>query len=209
MTNPLRILLVDDHYMVRVGLASILALEGDMVVCAEASTGEQAVALFRRERPDVTLMDLRLPGMSGAEATAAIRAEFPEARVVVLSTYAGDEEIHNAPQMGAMAYILKTVDRATLVQTIRRAAAGQRTLPPEVAERLAERLPRSQLSPRELDVLRLMVHGKRNREIARVLAIGEATVKAHVSSILAKLGAVDRTEAVTTALTRGIVQLAP
>ena len=127
----------------------------------------------------------------------------------VLSTDAGDEEIHNARQRGAMAYSLKTGARATLVQTIRRAAAGQRTLPPEVAERLAERLPRSQLSPRELDVLRLMVHGKRNREIAQALAIGEATVKAHVSSILAKLGVVDRTEAVTTALTRGIVQLGP
>ena len=209
MAEKLRIMLVDDHYLVRVGLASIIALEADMAVCGEASNGEQAIALFRAQRPDVTLMDLRLPGMSGSEATHAIRTEFPEARVIVLSVYAGDEEIYTALQSGAMAYLVKSVQREELVLAIRKAVAGQRHIPPEVAARLAERLPRSQLSVRELDVLRLLVGGKRNREIAAALDITEGTVKLHVSSILGKLGVADRTEAVTVALHRGIVQLNP
>jgi two-component system NarL family response regulator len=209
MAEKLRIMLVDDHYLVRVGLASIIALETDMMVCGEASNGEQAIALFRAQRPDVTLMDLRLPGMSGSEATLAIRSEFPEARVIVLSVYAGDEEIYNALQSGAMAYLVKSVQREELVLAIRKAVAGQRHIPPEVAARLAERLPRSQLSVRELEVLRLLVGGKRNREIALVLDITEGTVKLHVSSILGKLGVADRTEAATVALQRGIVQLNP
>jgi two-component system NarL family response regulator len=207
MADKLSIMLVDDHYLVRVGLASVIALEDDMVVCGEASTGEQAVTLFRERHPDVTLMDLRLPGMSGTAATGKIRSEFSDARIVVLSTYAGDEEIHSALQAGAMAYLLKTVQRQELVETIRKAAVGQRYLPPEVAARLAERLPRSQLSPRELDVLRLIAQGRRNKEIAVSLGLSEGTVKVHVSTILCKLGACDRTEAVTTALHRGIVQL--
>lgn len=209
MADKLTIMLVDDHYLVRVGLASIIALEPDMAVCAEAATGEQAVALYRARRPDVTLMDLRLPGIGGSEATLAIRAEFPDARIIVLSVYAGDEEIYNALQAGAMAYLMKSVLREELVLAIRKAAAGQRHIPPEVAARLAERLPRSQLSVRELDVLRLLVGGKRNREIAVALDITEGTVKLHVSSILGKLGVVDRTEAATVALQRGIVQLNP
>lgn len=207
MPEKLRIMLVDDHYLVRVGLASIIGLESDMTVCAEAATGENAVALFRSERPDVTLMDLRLPGMNGSETTLAIRSEFPEARIIVLSTYAGDEEIHGALESGAMAYLLKSVQREELVQTIRKAAAGQRHIPPDVAARLAARLPRSHLSPRELDVLRLIVIGKRNKEIADALDITEGTVKIHVSSVLCKLGVSDRTEAATAALQRGIVQL--
>ena len=209
MAEKLRIMLVDDHYLVRVGLASIIALESDMAVCGEAATGEQAIALFRSQRPNVTLMDLRLPGISGSEATHAIRAEFPEARIIVLSVYAGDEEIYTALQSGAMAYLVKSVQREELVLAIRKAALGQRHIPPEVAARLAERLPRSQLSVRELDVLRLLVGGKRNREIATALDITEGTVKLHVSSILGKLGVADRTEAVTVALHRGIVQLNP
>jgi DNA-binding NarL/FixJ family response regulator len=209
MAEQLRVMLVDDHYLVRVGLASIIALESDMSVCAEASTGEQAVQLFREHRPDVTLIDLRLPGMSGSEATHAIRSEFPDAKVIVISTYAGDEEIYSALQAGAMAYLLKSVQREELIQAIRKAAAGQRHIPPEVAARLAARLPRSQLSPREIDVLRLIVAGKRNKEIAGLLDISEGTVKIHVSSILCKLGVSDRTEAVTAALQRGIVQLSP
>lgn len=203
--NVIRVMLVDDHYLVRVGLANIIALEDDMSVCGEAGNADQALALFRKEQPDVTLMDLRLPGRSGADATAAIRAEFPSARIIVLSTYAGDEEIFAALQAGAMSYLLKSVQREELVSTIRKVATGQRHLPPEVASRLAGRLPRSQLSPRELDVLRLMVVGKRNREIADALSISEGTVKIHVSNILLKLGVSDRTEAVTTALQRGIV----
>lgn len=207
MAEKLRIMLVDDHYLVRVGLASIIALEPDMTVCAEASTGEQAVELFRLHQPDVTLMDLRLSGVNGSEATEAILSEFPDARIIVISTYVCDEEIYNALQAGAMAYLVKSVQREELIQAIRKAAGGQRHIQPEVAARLAERVGRSQLSARELDVLRLLVGGKRNRAIADELDITEGTVKLHVSSILGKLGALDRTEAVTVALQRGLVQL--
>ena len=207
MADKLKVMLVDDHYLVRMGLASIVALEPDMSVCAEASTGEQALALFRRHRPDVTLMDLRLPGMNGSETVQAIRAEFPDARIVMLSTYVCDEEIYGALQAGAMAYLVKSVQREELMRAIRKAAAGQRHIPAEVASRLADRMMRSQLSTRELEVLRLLVVGRRNREIAGALDITEGTVKLHVSSILGKLGVADRTEAVTRALQRGIVQL--
>ena len=207
MAEKLTIMLVDDHYLVRVGLASVIALEADMTVCAEASTGEQAIGLFRARRPTVTLMDLRLPGMSGLKTTEAIRAEFPDARIIVLSTYVSDEEIYATLQAGAMAYLVKSVGREELTQAIRKAAAGRRHIPAELATRLADRMSRAQLSTRELDVLRLLVGGKRNREIASVLDITEGTVKLHVSSILGKLGVVDRTEAVTVALQRGIVQL--
>jgi two-component system, NarL family, response regulator len=165
------------------------------------------VVQYRAERPDVTLMDLRLPGISGSEAAQAIRAEFPDARIIVLSTYSTDEEIYVALQSGAMAYILKSVQREELVQAIRKAAAGERHIAPDLAARLAARQPRSQLSPRELDVLRLMVGGKRNKEIGTALDISEGTVKIHVSSILSKLGVFDRTEAVAAALQRGILQL--
>jgi DNA-binding NarL/FixJ family response regulator len=206
-TDTLRIMIVDDHYLVRMGLASIIALEPDMSVCAEASTGEQALALHRDLRPDVTLMDLRLPGRSGSETTQAIRAEFPDARVIILSTYISDEEIYTALQAGAMAYLVKSVAREELTETIRKAAAGRRHIPPEVAARLADRMSRSELSSREREVLRLLVSGKRNREIALALDITEGTVKLHVSSILGKLEVADRTEAVTVALQRGIVQL--
>jgi DNA-binding NarL/FixJ family response regulator len=207
MAEKLTIMLVDDHYLVRVGLTSVIALEADMTVCAEAATGEQAVGLFRARRPNVTLMDLRLPGMSGLKTTQTIRAEFPDARIIVLSTYVSDEEIYAALQAGAMAYLVKSVGREELTQAIRKAAAGRRHIPAEVATRLADRMSRAHLSMRELDVLRLMLGGKRNREIASALDITEGTVKLHVSSILGKLGVVDRTEAVTVALQRGIVQL--
>jgi DNA-binding NarL/FixJ family response regulator len=200
-------MLVDDHYLVRVGLRSIIALEPDMTVCAEASTGEQARALFRAHRPDVTLMDLRLPGMNGTETVQEIREEFPDARIVMISTYVGDEEIYGALQAGAMAYLVKSVQREELTTAVRKAAAGLRHIPPEVAARLADRVTRSKLSSRELEVLKLLVSGRRNREIASALVISEGTVKLHVSSILGKLGAVDRTEAVTVALQRGIVRL--
>jgi DNA-binding NarL/FixJ family response regulator len=207
MADKLKIMLVDDHYLVRVGLASIIALEPDMMVCAEASSGEQAQALFRTHRPDVTLMDLRLPGMNGAETIQAIRREFPDARIVMVSTYVCDEEIYGALQAGAMAYLVKSVQREELMRAIRKAAVGQRHIPAEVAARLADRVARSELSVREIEVLRLLVGGRRNREIAGALDITEGTVKLHVSSILGKLGVSDRTEAVTVALQRGIVQL--
>ena len=157
MADKLKIMLVDDHYLVRMGLASIIALEPDMTVCAEASTGEQARATFRVHRPDVTLMDLRLPGMSGSQATQAIRAEFPDARIIMMSTYVCDEEIYYALQAGAMAYLVKSVQREELTTAIRKAAAGHRHIPAEVAARLADRVSRSQLSSRELEVLRMIV----------------------------------------------------
>ena len=207
MTQKLKLMIVDDHYLVRMGLASIIALESDMTVCAEAATGEQALALFGQHNPDVTLMDQRLPGMTGSETTRKIRAEFPGARILVLSTYACDEEIYNALQFGAMGYLSKSVDRQELTQAIRKAASGRRHITPEVAALLADGMSRSHLSSRELDVLRLLVGGRRNREIASILDITEGTVKLHVSSILGKLSAADRTEAVTVALQRGIVQL--
>ena len=207
MADKLKVMLVDDHYLVRMGLASVLALETDMMVCAEASSGEQACALYRVHHPDVTLMDLRLPGMSGTATVQAIRGEYPDARIVMISTYVCDEEIYGALQAGAMAYLVKSVQREELMRAVRKAAAGQRHIPAEVAARLADRVTRSQLSTRELDVLRLLVGGRRNREIATALDISEGTVKLHVSSILSKLGAADRTEAVTRALQHGIVQL--
>ena len=200
MADKLKIMLVDDHYLVRVGLASIIALEPDMTVCAEASSGEQAQALFRAHQPDVTLMDLRLPGMSGAETIQAIRREFPDARIVMVSTYVCDEEIYGALQAGAMAYLVKSVQREELMRAIRKAAAGQRHIPAEVAARLADRVARSELSMREIEVLRLLVGGRRNREIAGALDITEGTVKLHVSSILGKLGVASRTEAVALAV---------
>jgi two-component system NarL family response regulator len=207
MTNKLKIMLVDDHYLVRMGLASIIALESDMAVCAEAATGEQALVLFRTHNPDVTLIDQRLPGMSGSDTTQKIRTEFPGARILVLSTYACDEEIYKALQCGALGYLSKSVQREELIQAIRKAATGRRHITPDVAALLAEGMSRSRLSTRELDVLRLLVGGKRNREIASSLDITEGTVKLHVSSILGKLAVADRTEAVTVALQRGIVQL--
>jgi DNA-binding NarL/FixJ family response regulator len=205
--DKLKIMIVDDHYLVRVGLTSIIGLEPDMTVCAEASSGEQAVALFAGKRPDVTLMDVRLPGMSGIQATETIRGQFPEARVIVLSTYISDEEVYAALKVGAMAYLVKSVAREELIQAVRKAAAGRRHVPADLAARLADRMSRASLSSRELEVLRLLVGGKRNREIANALDITEGTVKLHVSSILGKLGAVDRTEAVTVALQRGLIQL--
>lgn len=207
MTDKLNIMLVDDHYLVRMGLASIITLEPDMRVCAEAATGEQALALFRTHDPDVTLIDQRLPGMSGTETLQRIRAEFRGARLLVLSTYACDEEICQALQAGAMGFLSKSVQREELTDAIRKAAIGRRHITPEVAALLAEGMSRSRLSSRELDVLRLLVGGKRNREIASTLDITEGTVKLHVSSILGKLAVADRTEAVTVALQRGIVQL--
>ena len=207
MAEKLKIMIVDDHYLVRVGLTSIIGLEQDMTVCAEASSGEQAVSLFVSKRPDVTLMDVRLPGITGIQATEMIRGQFPEARVIVLSTYISDEEVYAALKVGAMAYLVKSVAREELIQAVRKAAAGRRHVPADLAARLADRMSRASLSSRELEVLRLLVGGKRNREIANALDITEGTVKLHVSSILGKLGAVDRTEAVTVALQRGLIQL--
>lgn len=201
------VLVVDDHPIMRLGVAAIINAQTDMKVCAQAGSGEEAVRLFKKQRPDVTLMDLRLPGMSGLDALRAIRQEDPRAKCVVLTTYEGDEDIHQALVAGALGYIIKGMSHETLVDALRRAHAGTRFLPPPVARSLADRTPNSDLSPREREVLSLMVHGNSNKEIASALGITEATVKCHVSVILMRLEVNDRTQAVIAALQRGLEHL--
>jgi two-component system NarL family response regulator len=196
---------VDDHPILREGLAAIIATQPDMQVVAEAGNGQQAVELFRRHQPDITLMDLRLPVMSGIEAMAAIRREFPDARFIVLTTYDGDEDVYRALQAGARAYLLKDLLRRELLDAIRAVHAGHRWMSPSVAMRLAERLPRSELTAREMDVLKLIVRGQSNKEIAATLGVAEGTIRIHVSNILSKLGVSDRTQAAVAALQRGLV----
>jgi DNA-binding NarL/FixJ family response regulator len=201
------ILIVDDHPIMRLGVAAIINAQTDMKVCAQAGSGEEAVRIFRKYRPDITLMDLRLPGMSGLDVLRFIRQEDPHAKCVVLTTYEGDEDIHQALAAGALGYIIKGMSHETLVDALRRAHAGTRFLPPPVARSLADRTPNSDLSPREREVLSLMVHGQSNKEIAATLGITEATVKCHVSVILMRLQAHDRTQAVIAALQRGLEHL--
>jgi DNA-binding NarL/FixJ family response regulator len=205
--KSIRILIADDHFVVRMGLTAVIHTQPDMTVVAEATTGRQAVELFRAHRPDIALMDLRMPEMDGIEAITAIRQEFPESRFIVLTTYDGDEDIYRALQAGARAYLLKDMLRDGLVEAIRAVHAGQRRLPAEVANRLAERMNRTELTARELEVLRLIVLGRSNKEIAAELSIAEGTVKIHINNILSKLGVSDRTQAATFALQRGIVHL--
>lgn len=205
--SEIRVLIVDDHPVVREGLAAMIERRQDMTVVGEASDGQEALALFRAYRPDVTLMDLRMPGMGGVETIGAIRAEFPDARIIVLTTYDGDEDVYRGLQAGAMAYLLKDAPREELLEAIRAVHGGQMRIPPDVASKLAERIMGPELTAREMDVLRLIVAGKANREIGAELSITEGTVKAHVNNILGKLGVSDRTQAVTTALRRGLVQL--
>ena len=202
-----RVLIVDDHPTMRLGLAAIINMQKDMAVCAQAASGEEAVRLFREHRPDVTLMDLRLPGMSGLEAIREIRREDPLARCVVLTTYEGDEDIHQALTAGAEGYLIKAMSHETLVDALRKVNAGNRFLPAPVAKSLAARTPNSDLSPREREVLSLMAHGKSNKDIGGTLGITEATVKCHVSVILERLGVTDRTQAVIAALQRGLEHL--
>lgn len=201
------VLVVDDHPIMRLGVAAIINAQSDMKVCAQAGSGEEAVRLFKKQRPDITLMDLRLPGMSGLEALRAIRQEDPRAKCVVLTTYEGDEDIHQALLAGALGYIIKGMSHETLVDALRRVHVGTRFLPQPVARSLADRTPNSDLSPREREVLSLMVHGKSNKEIAGTLGITEATVKCHVSVILTRLEVNDRTQAVIAALQRGLEHL--
>jgi two-component system, NarL family, response regulator len=206
--QKISVMVVDDHPLVRVGIAAIVNARPDMTVVAQTGTGEEALELFRRHQPDVTLMDLRLAGrMGGVEVIAAIRATRPEARFIVVTTYDGDEDIHRALEAGAQGYIIKGMPYQTLVEAVQRVHAGKRFLPPPVAKTLASRMPDSDLSPREMEVLRLLVSGKSNKEIAQVLDITEATVKSHVSTILGRMGVDDRTQAVVTALQRGLVHL--
>jgi DNA-binding NarL/FixJ family response regulator len=202
----IRILVVDDHLVVREGLTTILNREPDMAIVAEAGDGQQAVSLYRAHRPTVTLMDLRLPTLSGIEATAAIRSRFPDARIIILTSFDGEEDIYRALESGARAYLLKSVSREELLSTVRTVAAGGSRIPPFVAERLAQRIQKSTLTSRELDVLQKIVAGASNKQIAAVLGISEATVKTHVNSILGKMSVSDRTGAAIAAIRRGIVR---
>lgn len=208
MAKPkIRLLLVDDHLVVRIGLRSLLEMQPDLTVVAEAASSAAALAEFERHQPDLTLMDLRMPEMDGAQTTAAIRARFPDARILVLTTFDTDEDIFRALQAGARGYLLKNTDSEPLLKTIRAVHAGTYRLPPEVAARLAQRQAAPELSPRERDVLELIVKGRSNKEIGSALGVAENTVKNHVKVILDKLGVQDRTQAATTAIQRGIVRL--
>jgi DNA-binding NarL/FixJ family response regulator len=205
--EKIKVMVVDDHPLMRVGVTSIVNASSDMTVVAQTGTGEEAVALFSKHKPDVTLMDLRLPGMSGVDAIRAIRSTCAAARFVVLTTYEGDADIHRALEAGAQGYVIKGMPYQTLVEALQRVCKGGRFLPPPVARALASRIPDSDLSAREQEVLRLLASGKSNKDIASLLGITEATVKCHVSAILVRLDVSDRTEAVVTALQRGLVHL--
>jgi len=205
--NKIRVLVVEDHHVVRQGLVALLNTVPDMRVVAEGADGKQAVELFRQHEPDVTLMDLRMPTMSGVDAVIEIRRNFPAARIIVLTTFDGDEDIYRALQAGARAYLLKGMFGDELMDAIRAVHAGKSRIPPAVAERLASRMGSPGLTARELDVLKLIVAGKSNKEIGEELRISEATVKTHINNILSKLGVTDRTQATTAALQRGIVHL--
>lgn len=205
--KPIRILLADDHPILRQGVRALAADEVDMEFVAEASSGLEAIEQFRKHRPDVVLIDLQMPDMNGLEAIIAIRDEFPDARFIVLTTYAGDVQILRALKAGARAYLLKSLLRRELLDTIRAVHTGQKRIPAEIAAQLADHLADDSLTSREIDVLRLIAAGNANKIVADKLSITEETVKGHVKSILSKLGANDRTHAVTIALKRGIIQL--
>ena len=203
----IRVLITDDHPVVRTGLRAIITNEADMTVVAEATNGVEAVSEYEAQRPDVVLMDLRLPQMDGIEATRAIIRAHPTARIVALTTYDGDADIYRALDAGACGYLIKDMPGSAVLAAIRLAAAGKRFIPPAIAGRLAEFTPRVDLTPRELEVLRLAAKGLRNRDVARVIGRTEETVKVHMKHVMAKLGVEDRTEAVTIALQRGILHL--
>jgi len=204
--QPIRVLSVDDHALLREGIVAVVDGQPDMKVVAQASTGRDAIQLFREHRPDVTLMDLRMPDISGIDALIAILAEFPNARIVMLTTFEGDVEIQRSLAAGARGYLLKNMRPKELVEAIRQVHAGRKRIPHEIAAQLAEHIADEPLTEREIDVLRHVAVGNRNREIAERLAISEETVKVHVKHILEKLGANDRTGAVAIAVRRGIIQ---
>ncbi len=203
----IRVLCADDHPLVRKGLASILGNEPDIQLVGEAANGREAIDEFRRLRPDVTLMDLRMPGIDGIVATKTILAEFPDARIIALTSYDGDQDIFRALEAGARGYLLKDMVHTEVLHAIRTVHAGKRLVPPVVAERLADAFPRPPLTPREIEVLRLVAQGLATKEIAERLGTASGTVKMHLQNILSKLGAADRTHAVTIALQRGILRI--
>lgn len=207
MNKPIRVLVIEDHNVVRQGLIALLGVAENLQVVGEAADGVDAIDQFRKLQPDITLVDLRLPRMSGVEVIQRLRTESPQARFIVLTTYDGDEDIYRALKAGAKAYLLKGMTSEELIATIRTVHAGKSHIPPAIAERLAERMGAEDLTQREFDVLEQIVSGKSNKEIATELDVSESTVKTHINSLLSKLGVTDRTQAATTALRRGIVPL--
>ena len=205
--KAIRILLVDDHPMIRAGLAATIKPEPDMTVVATAANGKEAVEQYRLHRPDVTLMDLKMPEMGGVNAICAIRAEFSAAKIMVLTTYEGEEDIYRAMKAGAVSYLLKDTLAENMIRMIREVACGGRPMPPEVAQRLTDRMFQARLTPRELEVLTLVARGLRNKELAADLKISEDTVQGHMKSIFVKLSVSDRTAAVSVAIQRGIVHV--
>ena len=205
--SPIRILAVDDHPLIRTGIATLVGPESDMKLVGESSNGREAIAKFRECLPDVTLMDLQMPDMNGIDATIAIRHEFPAAKIIVLTTYAGDVQVIRALQAGAQAYVLKNQVHKELLHTIRDVYAGRKTMSPEVAAQVAGHSGDDALTAREIEVLRLIAAGNANKEIAALLSVTEETIKSRVKNILAKLGANDRTHAVTIGVKRGVIEL--
>ncbi len=207
MSNPIRIFSVDDHPLLREGITALVNSQPDMVVAGEAATGAEALQLFKQLQPDVTLLDLRLPDTSGIDILIAIRSEFPDARIIMLTTFEGDVEIHRALQAGARGYLLKNMPPSELLDVIRQVHAGKKRIPPAIASQLAEHMSDETLTEREVEVLREVAGGNKNRDIANKLFISEETVKVHIKHIMEKLGAADRTQAVTIGVRRGIIQL--
>jgi len=207
MNTRIRVLSVDDHPLLREGIAMIINSQADMTMVSQAAGGSEAIQKYREHKPDVTLMDLRLPDLSGIDAMIAIRAEFPDARIIMLTTFEGDVEIQRALEAGARGYLLKNMPPSEIVQAIRQVHAGKKRVPPEVASQLAEHMASESLTAREVDVLKQLAGGNRNRDIGELLGISEETVKVHVKHLMDKLGASDRTQAIAIAVRRGIIEL--